>query len=1269
MTTTDTLQTRPDYYSTMEECLEDSKNQVQTNPRYKNFKQAVFTAGDESQFQFYRDTSNEYLCVPEISLTKNLFVNQPFRDWEKYKDLKADAVINTFRYIFHKFKKGIFVKIADNKLRVFLPFSKSSYLNEWGDRIKVDNNKYGTVKDFIRKISEGEGRRFNPRYVNDNTSQWYGNNCLVRYEYPLSEGETNVTNVKNMLEELCAKRQIPDIEFFVNRRDFPILTRDGTEPYNNIWDSEKKPLVSHNYPQYAPILSMSITSRYADVLMPTWEDWIRVQSYEDKWFPKSCRTYKESFTTPWSEKKSTAVFRGGTTGCGVTIDTNMRLKLAYLSKTTKPDQNGVPYLDAGITNWNLRPRKIQGQKYLQTIEKDSLPFQLVNRLSPLEQSKYKYVVNVDGHVTAYRLSLELSMGVVILLAESDWKVWYSDMLVPYEHYVPVKKDLSDLIEKIKWCRKNDEKCRMIAQNALTFFNTFLQKNGVLDYMQKILVDLKDEVGVYLYNTSIPLDSIVQYEFENIDLSFPSSELTESTASELVDMSLSSPPKMTRCYGLLRGIELFIRKIIATNDFESHIVYSDTLFTNKSSSVRLAKMAFDMGLVVKTTSDHQKLFENIHETYIATKSLNELSKVTPNFSYVFGMYKNNDEFNVVSEYINGETLYDYIKSPKFDFGEFLMILSQLCLALQVAQNTCQFVHYDLTPWNIMLQRTEKPMTFDYAVNYDKIVRVNTSVIPIIIDYGKSYVIHDHMHHGFVNMFNFRSVQDVLHLLTVSTHEILTHQKLPPKDFSGLIKLANFISGTKYRPELFQTAKSMREFMAKTKNYSSILNSDKYELENFTPYDLLKYIMKMKAEYNFPISITKKYSNVLNDGNGLQVFDYMSSSTVVQKIDSYINVCARLKQSTIPQPDNLFFVYYAAQTIQTNLRSVRESMVAFLKAENIDATPHVKIFDETIDFIHNLYMSKISSMKMTNVDYSLKKGTFTMLKYDETTFLLPEKILGMLTQQLSPTQTSENNNLNENVSTIDTTDVIESVFLYEGMYSMSSEHREFYMKNFKELLDFTSSGKTTKTMVADANIHTLYFISKDIYSKDLEDLPNLVPKNIVKEKCKPYVKYNKVYTSLLESITKKNLNSIVKFKEKTPDAKQLNKEMTKSTPVFVYGTLLSELHNNYHMKNATFIGVGRTVDNFKLYVTDSIIPKAVPGGNSPTIGEVYDVPNDVMAAIDDVEYKYNKIQSDIILASGEKVRTYMYIFNKLDDTQKNEYIPHGDYKKYLKDENYM
>ena len=139
-------------------------------------------------------------------------------------------------------------------------------------------------------------------------------------------------------------------------------------------------------------------------------DWARVQSLNNRWFPRNCRSYNEVFHIPWKEKKPTAVFRGASTGCGVTIETNPRLKIAYISATTKTKEGEFPLLDAGVTKWNTRPRKLGNSPYLQSIDVKSLGITLVSRLTLRDQSMYRYIVNVDGHVSAFRLSVELGNG-------------------------------------------------------------------------------------------------------------------------------------------------------------------------------------------------------------------------------------------------------------------------------------------------------------------------------------------------------------------------------------------------------------------------------------------------------------------------------------------------------------------------------------------------------------------------------------------------------------------------------------------------------------------------------------------------------------------------------------------------------------------------------------------------------------------------------------------------------------------------------------------
>jgi hypothetical protein len=1084
MTTTERFQKVPDFYPSRQECLDANKNEEQTNPRYSYFTQTHFTAGDEEQFEQYRDAKNYNICTKDVSLESNIFKDKEFKEWSKYKNIDATAVINTFRYIFHKFKKGIFVKIANNKLDVFLPFSKSCYTNEWSKQINVDP-KFKDLFSFLKYVSELGGYNFNGKSILTDTERWYGNNCIIRYDmnrvgkgYYLSEGDSNIGNMKNMLEVLCSKRQIPDIEFFINRRDFPLLTRDGTEPYNNLWDTYDKPLISHSYSQYVPILSMCTSDRYADITMPTYEDWARVQSPYNVWFPKSCIEYNLEFNKNWSSKKPTAVFRGGSTGCGVTIDTNSRLKLAYLSSITPNDKDGVPYLDAGITKWNLRPRKIQGEKYLQTIDIKKLPFGKASFLTPLEQSNYKYIVNVDGHVSAFRLSLELNMGCVILMVDSNWKMWYKDMLVPYIHYVPVKKDLSDLIEQIKWCRENDDKCQEIVSNAQSFFDTYLQRDGILDYMQKLLVYLKEEMGIYLYNEDNPLHVQIEEELGSFSYDFPKTNKT------IVD--INQVPSIGRCYGKLQGVHWIVNMVISSSNFEKVAVrdekYSEN---NKLSSVTKWKMAgFDF--IVKSTTDSNKKLEHIHDTYVGINAINDIAKTIPNFAYTFGYYENEKNVNVIVEYIQGKTLFEYINSNEFRFDEYLMIVIQVCLAIEIAQQKCCLVHYDLTPWNIVLQRIPgNPISIDYVLSHDKVLRIKTNIIPVIIDYGKSHAVINQEHHGFINMFDFSTVQDILTLLIKSIDQIVTTKQLDKKDFHNLIYLANFVSNTEYRREPFKNAVSVREFMKKAGKYACMISDEKYDLKSRTPMDLVDYIVKIQSEYQLIKNSLDKASGkiieIMDKNNGRQVFDYILSSSKDDRINSYINVFVRVKSCTLPLFDNLFLNYYAAQSIENNLVSVRENMIQFLKRENILDKKYEVICLNTLKFIKKLYEERINEIKIKKVEYEIKPifDSLIVSPYTKETFLLPNVMFEYVKTHLD----IEINDMSEYK------EIVQKVLLNDGIYKLNYEDKLYYLDMFSKILNTSSINMINN----NANIKTSRNVCKKLYSKDSEKLLSVLGDN--------------------------------------------------------------------------------------------------------------------------------------------------------------------------------
>ena len=1054
MTTTSNFQVKYDFYENFQECKINKANKIQTNPRYKNFYQTHFTVGDENQFDEYRYENNgSCIFEKDISLEKNIFKNFKVHDeWSKYKNVNSNTVLDTFRYIFFKFKKGIFIKIQNNELKVFLPFSNANFENEWSHLIKIDP-KFPSTNDFFKYISEMQNYTFKPNNVNGITKKWYSNNSLMRYEYPVYEGDTNVSVIKNLFEELCSSRQVNDVELFINRRDFPLLSRGGFEPYYNIWDSYDKPLISHNYEKYIPILSMSGNEKFADILIPSYEDWIRVTN---KHFLNSSKNdYQYDFEDlDWKDKKPIAVFRGGSTGCGVTIDTNMRLKISYLSSLQKKDVDDELFLDAGITNWNVRARKIMGYKYLQTIDIDKLPFKLSNKLNYKEQSCYKYIIHIDGHVSALRLSYELSMNSVILIVESEWKNWFSDFLKPYEHYVPVKSDLSDIYEQIRWCKMNDLQCREIAKNAKEFYNKFLCKDGILDYVQKLLINLKKDSGFYLYNYIKPLDYLMEKEQVQIF----QKELNNSIIFEI--------PKLERSFNLLKGI----KKAIFNNDIVhkelNKIIEGDNnsiIFKNKFGYVRKINYA-NFVFSVKSTNDHNKIKEYIHEAFIGFNATNNLLKYVPNFNYIFDIYKSDSEnYNILTEYTNGITFQEYIKSPEFNFFNFLNIILQLCLALNIAQEKYLFVHNDLTPWNIILKITHEPQVVEYILDSNTVYKFTTNIVPIIIDYGKSHIVNNGENHGFINMYKFSKCQDIVTLLITSVFEILNYDDYNNKNS---LKLINFISGNDFRQQPFTYQKETYQFLKNEKKYTNLISNNKNCLESKTPLELFKYIRK-EFLYKFNIVEINESKNLMNNGDYEQVYNYITSSTDEDRIKTFLNVFENESLINSFNSENLIHIYQDAQNMEQKIVSNNENFLKFLNSKGLPVDKkYEKLFKSSLKRVYNFFTNKIKTTKESNIEVGLKKCINEFCDFDENTFLNPREVERIIS------------NLKNN-KTIDIVEfkLEESVFLNKGKFSLSSKHKKYYTKYLKyKIFDNLN----------DISFNSLVSTSKYIYDFNLEKI---------------------------------------------------------------------------------------------------------------------------------------------------------------------------------------
>lgn len=63
--------------------------------------------------------------------------------------------------------------------------------------------------------------------------------------------------------------------------------------------------------------------------------------------------------------------------------------------------------------------------------------------------RFKYLVNLDGVVAAFRMATLVGAGSVVLMQESHTKEFFMGSLMPWVHYVPINYSLADLVEKIE----------------------------------------------------------------------------------------------------------------------------------------------------------------------------------------------------------------------------------------------------------------------------------------------------------------------------------------------------------------------------------------------------------------------------------------------------------------------------------------------------------------------------------------------------------------------------------------------------------------------------------------------------------------------------------------------------------------------------------------------------------------------------------------------------------------------------------------------------
>jgi hypothetical protein len=160
---------------------------------------------------------------------------------------------------------------------------------------------------------------------------------------------------------------------------------------------------------------------------------------------------------PWQERLPLAFWRGSTTGSKALtpagLAENQRYRLCRWSRQLPA------WVDARFSAV-VQARDGESKALVQEqLEREQL---WSPRVDPWHGALHRWLLEIDGNVNSWGLLWKLLSGACVVRVISPRRQWYHRRLEPWVHLVPIAADLSDLPERLEWCRAHPQQCAAIA---------------------------------------------------------------------------------------------------------------------------------------------------------------------------------------------------------------------------------------------------------------------------------------------------------------------------------------------------------------------------------------------------------------------------------------------------------------------------------------------------------------------------------------------------------------------------------------------------------------------------------------------------------------------------------------------------------------------------------------------------------------------------------------------------------------------------------------
>ncbi|KAL7039519.1 hypothetical protein ACKWTF_000009 [Chironomus riparius] len=324
---------------------------------------------------------------------------------------------------------------------------KIKYLMNCGDKIEEQIEK---DLDNFKEINFTEMRNYvKQNYENSRSSSIcnyvFKENEIYRKCYGQYVGFKMFVDA--MLISLKNKVLLPDLEFFFNLGDWPIVKATSSEKF--------------------PIFSWCGSKSTLDIVVPTYE---LTESTINMMYRTSVDIFsvqKEKWR--WNEKISKGFFKGRDSR-------RERLELVLLAKKY------ANLLNCTITNFFFFKDEI------------SIYGPKTDHIAFTDFFKYKYQINIDGTVAAYRFPYLLASNSVVLKQDSNYYEHFYNKLEPFKHFIPFSHDPKlNLIKNIILLSQNDNEAKKISKNARQFVFNNLSPNNIYCYYITLLEKFSEKI--------------------------------------------------------------------------------------------------------------------------------------------------------------------------------------------------------------------------------------------------------------------------------------------------------------------------------------------------------------------------------------------------------------------------------------------------------------------------------------------------------------------------------------------------------------------------------------------------------------------------------------------------------------------------------------------------------------------------------------------------------------------------------------------------------